>query len=271
MWKMVTKVKWGDVMGAKTRNAILSSTKQAVCSIRFVLGVVAIAFAVFFASTDIILGELAKKEPLYPGFHGSIVYSALDSDAVIFFVPILCALPFAAAYVDDIKSKFARYCVCRSSYGAYIAGRIAGCAVSGGLTPVLGVLLAYGLSALGFTPLEEPWVAGAEPAPWLGQILSVCGLLFFAGVFWAVLGMCLSSFMESRYIAYASPFILCYVLIILYERYFDELFVIYPRQWIMPTGAWPLGQWSAGALTAMLTLFAAAGFALRAGRRLREL
>jgi hypothetical protein len=61
--------------------------------------------------------------------------------------------------------------------------------------------------------------------------------------------------------AYASPFVLFYVLIILYERYFNSLYVLYPKEWLNPSGIWQYGTAGAllvvGELTVILALCSA--------------
>ena len=91
------------------------------------------------------------------------------------------------------------------------------------------------------------------------------------GGFWAVVGITMSTLMESKYIAYASPFVIYYLLVILYERYFPDCFLIYPREWINPSNLWPFGYWGPAILMIELTLVFASIFIYRAGRRLRQL
>ena len=42
--------------------------------------------------------------------------------------------------------------------------------------------------------------------------------------------------------AYASPFVIYYVLIILYERYFDGFYILYPKEWTAPSSSWMWGN-----------------------------
>ena len=55
---------------------------------------------------------------------------------------------------------------------------------------------------------------------------------------------------SSKYMAYASAFVLEYVLIILRERYLKKLVVIDPREWLHPQD----GQWMFGELGAVLLM-----------------
>jgi len=69
--------------------------------------------------------------------------------------------------------------------------------------------------------------------------------VFAAGMLWAAVGMILGAVTESRFMAVASPFVLCNLLIILCERYFTGLFVVYPREFMCPTDKWPMSSWGA--------------------------
>ena len=96
-------------------------------------------------------------------------------------------------------------------------------------------------------------------------------MLLFCGALWALVGMTLSALTDSRYIAYASPFVLFYLLVILYERYYDGLFVLYPREWLDPSPRWVCGRAGVAVLLAELGALAALAFARAARRRLARL
>lgn len=77
---------------------------------------------------------------------------------------------------------------------------------------------------------------------------------------------------DSKYMAYASPFVLFYLLIILYERYFDKLFVLYPREWLNPSPRWVFGKIGVAVLlTEFSLLMALAFFATPCAKWTREL
>ena len=131
----------------------------------------------------------------------------------------------------------------------------------------MGGLFSWGASALLFMPMEKYAQEGESSVI---EMLPVLGLLFLNGGFWSVVGMSMSTLMESKYISYATPFVLYYLLVILYERYFSDLFIIYPKTWTDPS-AWPFGCWGAAIFLLEMTLIFAILFAFRAGRRLQQL
>ena len=251
------------------KNAILSGVQQGALSLRCLLGALFFALILLLASVDSLM-DVFQTEPV-SGFQGKPICDAVKTDAARFFVPILSTLPFAARYVEEIKSKYARSLLYRSSRAAYLAGKITACFASGGLVLVLGILLAYALSAVVLIPVEAPLSNNAEPTNWFQTLLPSLGLYFLSGGLWALVGMTASTWMESRYIAYAAPFVLYYVLIMLYERYFPTLYVLDPRAWLLPSPRWIGEGWGAALLVMELSAVSALIFCLRAGRRLMEL
>ena len=162
--------------------------------------------------------------------HVALLADALQSQATTAFLPILAVLPFAGAYVEDVKTKFARFFLIRGSFSDYCLGRALAAFFSGGLGILLGALTLWGGTELVLPSLERP-VEGLTPAS--RQVLAeTCGLLFCTGGLWALVGMAMSTLMESKYIAYCAPFIIYYLLVILCERYIPGVFLLYP-----PTGS----------------------------------
>ena len=139
--------------------------------------------------------------------------------------------------------------------------------LSGGLAIVVGVLIEWGISALVLLPMEKVAEAPSESTVFL---LKTCVLLFLNGGLWAVLGMTMSTIMESKYIAYASPFIVYYLLVILYERYFPNAWLLYPKNWL-DSEVWPYGIGSAALFLLELTFLCGLVFYIRAKRRLEQL
>lgn len=249
------------------KNTIRASFRQ-VSWVRFVLLMMAMVLVVFFSCADSLICVARERGLLAYEYHTDLVLTALRSDSVAPFLPILAALPFAGSYVDDVKGKFARFILIRTSYLSYLFGRALVCFLSGGLVILSGALLAWASSALLFMPMERAVEAPSEST---AILLKTYVLLFLNGGLWAVMGMAISTLMESKYIAYVSPFILYYLLVILYERYFPKWFLIYPREWMNPSDLWPLGFWGPAILMIELTFLCSLLFVFRAGRRLREL
>ena len=253
------------------RNTITPSMRQSVLTVRFALGVVFIAAVVFLSSMDAVTEAFRSEEPLAYGYHGDFILKALNADTITICLPIVCSLPYAASYVDDVKTNFIRLYISRTSNRGYILGKASGCLVSGGAVIVLGLWLAYGISAVMFTPMEGPPDSDAADPQYAMTLLRNCGLIFLSGGFWSLFGLAMSAAMESKYIAYAAPFIFYYVLIILCERYFTGLYVVYPKAWLSPGEEWSMGRWGPALVILELIVGTTLCFGAAVRRKVRSL
>ena len=91
-------------------------------------------------------------------------------------------------------------------------------------------------------------------------------LLFFAGAFWSLVGMTAAALTNSKHMAYATPFIFFYVLVILSERHFKGIPFLNPKVWMDPA----VEIWGIGLLL-ILSVSVSLAFIYSAGRRLRNL
>lgn len=246
---------------------VIRSNLNFVVSFRLVMGLLALTIIIFLSQTKSLIEFFRHMALLSYGYHTDFILSALRSGTLAPFIPILAVLPFTANYIDNVKSRFARFFLIRTDYSAYLASHILVCFLSGGFVIVTGTLLAWGASALLFLPMEK---AAETPSESATLLLKTCGLLFLNGGLWAVLGMTMSTIMESKYIAYASPFIVYYLLVILYERYFPNAWLLYPKNWLDPE-IWPYGIGSAALFLLELTFLCGLVFYVRGKRRLEAL
>ena len=248
------------------KNAISSGFRQAATIWMFLVPLLTAGVMILNFMNPLI--RAYRENSIIEGLHVNLLMQSFQSDALISFLPILAALPFGGCFVDDLKSKFARFFLIRSSYRTYIISRIIVGFLSGGLAILSGALIAWGATAAVLIPMERE-IGWLEPAS-IDGLVEICFLLFLNGGFWSVVGMAMSTLMESKYISYATPFVFYYLLVILYERYFSDLFIIYPKTWTDPS-AWPFGCWGASIFLLEMTLIFAILFAFRAGRRLQQL
>ena len=178
---------------------------------------------VFLGSTEALLRTFGHSGLLPSGYVGTFTSNALAEDAVVALSPVLAVIPFSGVYVDDLKSKFARFLLLRSSYFDYLISRILIAFFCGGGSIAFGCLSAWGISALVFFPTQ---LAGEADWVVVNLVVHKLILLFCNGGLWAVIGLSLSTVMESKYVAYISPFIVYYLLVILYERYFPDAWLV---------------------------------------------
>lgn len=241
--------------------------RQGFC-LRFVIGAIAVFALIGASSTDTLVQLYREPKLQLSGFHITFLLNALKSDTMAPFVAIVAILPFSGNYVDEVKSKFARFSMLRTNYSVYLLGRIIVCFLLGGAVILAGVWAAYFVSVLTFLPMEKAANTEVNQFP---ALIEQCVILFLNGGFWAVLGMTMSTVMESKYIAYASPFVVYYLLVMLCERYFPRAYLIYPREWLNPSEKWPMGTWGVAIFLLELTTLLGLIFYRRGKRRLEQL
>lgn len=236
-------------------------------SLRFWVTAIATMGIIFFTYTQPVLRILQNGGQINQEYHNELISTALSSDTLSVFLPALATIPLSAGYLEDIKNKASRFFLIRGSYSDYLLGHCITCWLCGGDAVLWGAGTACGITAITFTPLERI----VENPPELGrQIIEQIILLFLNGGLWAALGMTMSTIMESKYIAYASPFIVYYLLVILYERYFPDAWLLYPKNWLNPE-IWPYGVGSAALFLLELTFLCGLVFYIRGKRRLEQL
>lgn len=251
--------------------AIPGAIRQAVSGKGMYIGILSATVVLLLSTVQDVLLAFRSEELLQNGFHHTCIMNALTSDAMTLTLPIIAALPFTSSFIDDIKSGFVKEYLPRTTKSGYLLGKIFGSLVSGGLSVSLGVLLGYLVAALVFSPMEAALEPGAAARPYFEELMGKALLFFCSGAFWSLVGLTLATLTNSKYMAYASPFVLYYVLIILYERYFDTLYVLYPKEWTNPSAFWMWGN--AGVVLLLLELSIIFGllFFHAAKRRLEQI
>lgn len=181
--------------------------------------------------------------PLGEGSFAKMYYTALDSQMVLFLLPIAAVLPMGAVYVKESSSGFLRLYITRISFMEYIRRKLLQIYASGflpfflagGAALLLSFLLVYPMELQGEAPWEEIWNA----CRFLLRISLTGGILAqISGIFAALFG--------NYYMAYGLPFVCYYMLIILKERYFTDMYAMYPAEWLkceQDWGADGLGIW----------------------------
>jgi len=238
--------------------------KQAVRGTGFLCAMLGTVIALCSASMETLMWLFrAGSGPLEIGFLCRLLRDAVSSETMRFVLPIVASLPFAASYYDDLHSGLIKAYLPRAGYRDYIAGKLIAGFGSGGLAPVAGIVC-FGL-LIGMA--RAPWVNWTDNFPWeMGLTLTCCIPIFLSGAFWSLVGMTAAALTNSKHMAYAAPFILFYVLVILSERYFKGIELLNPKVWMDPA----MGIQGA-ALLMILTGIVSLAFIRRAGWRLRSL
>lgn len=216
------------------RHVIAQELRSSIWNLRFLCGAALILTTAFVIGNPYVNHILNTGSPAEgPGWLAAYYYSITAANALL-FIPI--AAPFAAGEnaETELHSRFVLFTYSRSGKKPFFIARITGLIVSGGLMSCLamGVLLAILCIRLGKIPLYS------DTPPELTDI--VLTLLFsflrgfLNGALWALVGGLAAVVTRSRYLAYAVPFILYYVLTAFQERYYRKLFFLSPRYWAAP-------------------------------------
>ena len=88
------------------------------------------------------------------GEHRTVFLRALDGDVMLFAVPILAAIPFAASFANDVRSGFTKSYLIRTTVNDYLAGKAVSAGLSSGLSIALGMISAYIILFLLISPCE---------------------------------------------------------------------------------------------------------------------
>ncbi len=269
-------------------NTLLSDIKRALTSWGFIAGLAGTCAALFFGSIDTILPALqaGTQGGNMAGFHEQVLFGGLASNVMLFCAPILAALPYTAAFVEEYKSGYLKESLPRAGIRPYIRGKVFATGISGGLALFAGIILAYIAFALLFTPIEiapppvdassmdkamavSSEMQAAQPSMFM-QIIGRGFLFFLSGFFWSVVGALFAVITMSRYLAYAFPFILYYVLVMLCQRYFTGLFILNPQEWLNPVSSWPGGTWGISLFLGEIILIVSVCYAVSIRKRLAK-
>lgn len=250
--------------------SISTDFKRAVDSNGFLLGLFGMVLVIAIVAFENYYMKMADSRGLAFGYHSQLILGALRSEKVTMALPVICTLPFATGYVDDIKSGFIKQCLHKTGIQNYIIGKLIACGISGGLVLAFGLYLAYGISALVFIPMEQTTVLKETVLPYFPELFRKAITLFFLGAFLSLTGFAIAAITMSRYMAYASPFVLHYFLIILHERYFKECYVLYPKEWLLQSQPWVLGEVGIWILLIELSAVMCLLFTITAKRRLKN-
>lgn len=247
-------------------NILRSDIRRAFLGPIYMICVMVFTGAVFIQDMDTILEIFRTEQKLQYGYFVDFILSAMKSETLCFLLPVICSLPYASTFALDMQTGFIKSYLPRTARRNYIWSKVLSCALSGGLVLASSLLLSCAVAATLFGRYE---VSGtlAKISTW-GAFSEGLVRFFFSGAFWALVGMTASALFKSRYMAYASPFILYYILIILYERYFDFLHLIYPKEWIYLQHNWPMGTFGVVIFLLELSVIVSCVFAYTARRRI---
>lgn len=256
-------------------NAVRADLRRAFLSWGFLAAAGVLCLCLVFSPFAVLKAVLTGEMDIagQPQTGAALCLEAAAGSVFLSALPIAAALPFTAAFAEDVETNFVRTYLPRSGRTAYLQSRILAAALSGGGAVCAGELL--GLAALsillgpasaGMQTEESALSAQLLTAEWAARLL----LSFLSGALWALAGLLAAAVSESRYMAWTVPFVSYYLLVILTQRYFPFLYALNPEEWISPGPAWQAGILGAVLiLSEFITVLAlAAGSVMR--RRLED-
>lgn len=181
------------------------------------------------------------------------VYSGYGTETFYMSVPVAAAIPYSTAWIVDYQSGFIKQYIGRTTRMAYIMGKFLACGVSGGGAILMGAWLSSFF-------IKESKQVEYQYLP-----------IFAAGFVFAVLAQLIATVSMSRYIAYGGGFVICYALVIVYERYARNLYMLCPYEWSNPQKEWMFGETGLVMFLIGISLVLLEGFALAVGRKLNDI
>lgn len=206
--------------------------------------------------------------PLATGSFVKLYRNALEEQIILFLLPIAAVLPMGAIYVKESSSGFLRLYITRISHMQYIRRKLMLIYASGflpfflagAIALLLSFLLVYPMELQGETPWEDIW----KSCQLLLRIALTGGILAqIAGIFAALF--------RNYYMAYGLPFVCYYMLIILKERYFTDMYAMYPAEWIKCEQDWGMDGLGIWIFLALFSVTALLFHGLLLYNRLREI
>lgn len=213
---------------------LLTELKRAVLSYGFLAAVAGSVIVVFLSGSAFLEQMQVSGNSMGEAFF-QISYNAVNSELFLLVIPILCTLPFSASFMEELQSRFLREYLPRAGRRNYLVSKLTATAVSGGLALFLGLTIVLAGYAILFPPigLEQADIVGEYAFNAQTYYISVL-FVSLAGCLWSAVGGFAAAATRNRYMAYACPFILYYVLSVFQERYFTDYYIFSPREWIYP-------------------------------------
>ena len=175
------------------------------------------------------------KLPLSAGSFLTLVQKTLETQFLLFLLPVSAALPVGAVYVREVSSGFLKLYLSRINRMEYIRRKTFQIYFGGVLPFLIAGAAALLISFLFLYPLELRGEITWETArPFVASLLRVA----LTGGIMAELSGIFAALFQNYYMAYGLPFVSFYLLIILKERYFTEWYALYPAEWIKCQQDW---------------------------------
>lgn len=187
-----------------------------------------------FFSIGFVVSALSSAAVLFYGYYG--MYAGIDfADInpvscfinsfvwgnIIYLMFLTPPLAYSAGFADDWRHGYFRSTIIRSGLKKYAISKCVASSLAGGLSTALGAMLFILFllirNSVGYSSYADTNVNISAFHDILKKdrpmLFFLCYLyvIFLQAIFWAALGLLASAYYPSRYVAYATPFVLGYV------------------------------------------------------------
>lgn len=214
------------------KRVIVEEVKHGIWNLRFPCGMLLIFISSLITVQPYVQQIQEMKGAVEgPGWFAAYTYCISARNALL-FIPIAVPLAAGADAELELRSRYYMYGLPRAGKKPYLIGKAVCAAVSGGLMSLLAMLLLLMTLFLWVGNIPALDGGGADTAGILSALAAGAVRFFLNGALWAIAGSLAAVKTRNRYLAYAVPFILYYVLTVFQERYYNTLFFLSPRYWV---------------------------------------
>lgn len=164
-----------------------------------------------------------------------LLLQGLQGDFGVMVLPALSALPFAAQALQEIKSGAIRPAVFRVGRRSWMAGKLLSTFASGMLLQAAAAMNLLLILHLLMLICAGTWFPTGDFA----HVIPVLLRRMLCGGIWSGLGGLVALLTETASAAYLAPLCLCYTMMMIGTRFFPEVPLLNPTNWLTGT-VWPL-------------------------------
>lgn len=213
--------------------SILYDIRRALAGRWFLASAVVSAIALYMSigqESYHLMNELRNLESGNPFYFelANLLRQSMQGDFGIMTLPALAALPFAAQPLQEIKSGAIRPAVFRIGRSAWLMGKGIACFLSGMLLPLISVVIL----ALIFHLVMLICGGMLFPTGDISVIYLPLLSRMICGGIWACIGCMIALLTETAAAAYLAPLCLCYALTMIGTRFFPQIPMLNPSNWM---------------------------------------
>ena len=185
------------------------------------------------------LAQVEKDAVFASDFLQLVAKDSLKSRVVLFLIPVTAVIPWGKEYLKEKQGNFLRSLIIRKGKRFYCMDRSVMTALSGILVWIIASFLQTLFFFLLFFWKEEVFSLSKElVTEYVTLLARVC--LVTSGM--ASLGGACGAWSNSVYLGMGLPFVTYFALMILRERYLENLYCVDPGEWIRGEAFWGSGQ-----------------------------